>query len=237
MKNGTTQCFAFVACLFVAISNPAIAETPAPLASGMSVKETLSVLVHKGQGDSRVALLLRSGNQIEGSPLEMNLQTGTSLVRHSDGTTSVVQLSEIASLRILDPGSAKVALQGNKLYRESEEAPTTLAFKRRLEQLRRAKPTAIIASLNEQQLASDDCRYYSSTFLDALEKEVSTIAGSSFGQEALAKHGNAITVITEDGASLSVTESENRITVGFDCMKAPEADFAAELAKRLNEKL
>ncbi len=230
--------FVFVVVGILVLTAVPTAYSQVEFAKGLSIEETLRILTSQDRQDASVELLFKSGSRVSGTPQSCDFKKNTCVLTQSNGSSSVVDVFDISSVTITDPGSAKVALQGGKILRESnDEVLTQLDFKRRLKKLTALKPLAVHASFSDAQLANQDCRFYAMKILDAFEKEIESAKQDTLGAEALAKKSQGARVVPKEGVDLAVRGAGPEIVLEFDCQKPLVSNYRQIISRGLSDSL
>lgn len=221
----------------VATATAARAEAPTPhrLSVGLSVQETLEIAAANDHADTVVRLQLRGGGSLEGTVLAHRPDKSSTAIAHRDGTSSVANVDDIVAVTVLDPGNAKLAFRGNRIYFESDDkAPTPLAFKRKLVELASLSPVRIVTAFSDAQFDSPACRFIGDKVLSALNAAVANAAKDAMGRDAFARFGNQVRVDTRAGTALTLEPAQAILILSFDCEAPLEADYVESIRTRLD---
>lgn len=204
----------------------------------LSIQETFEIAAENPSLDTTIRILLRGGGSLEGNVQAYLPKKGSVLVVHQDSTNSIAAVNDIVSVTVIHPGAAKHAFQGNRIFIEPNDiVATPLAFKRQLQDLSNGAPVAIITEFSDIQIKDQDCRFYSSRVLDALNNAVLVTVTDELGSKALSKIGNQIEVKAVSGSQLSLVSENSKVRLQFDCTAPLDANFAETISKRLDEVL
>ncbi|MFN3988206.1 MAG: hypothetical protein ACK4KV_22185 [Rhodocyclaceae bacterium] len=228
---------ASVAALLVSAGtcSPALADEGVQrFVATLSVSETLAIAAANPEADTRVRLLLRGGGSLEGAVRAAPSDKASVVLAHRDGSTSVARLDQIASVTVIDPGAARIAFQGNRIFMEATDAPPTpLAFRRLIAELDSGKPVRIATTFSDRQIESGTCRFYADKVLSALASAVSDAGRDTMGLQALATAGNAIEVRTTTDAQLEMVREASSLALIFDCEAPLPANYASAIRTKL----
>lgn len=219
------------------VAAAAWAEAPASHRPGvgLSVLETLDIAAANDHGDTVVRLQLRGGGSLEGKVVAHRPDKSSAAIAHRDGTSSVANVNDIVAVTVLDPGNAKHALNGNRIYFEPEDAtPTPLAFKRKLVELAARTPVRMVTGFSESQLDSPACRFFGDKVLSALDAAVANAVKDAMGRDAFARFGNQVRVDIRSGAALTLEPVQASLILSFDCEAPLEADYVESIRTRLD---
>ena len=204
----------------------------------LSIQETLEIAAENPSLDTTVRILLRGGGSLEGNIQAYLPKKGSVLVVHQDSTNSIAALNDIVSVTVINPGAAKYAFQGNRIFIEPYDTVVSpLAFRRQLNELSTSNSIAIITEFSELQIKDETCRFYSAKVLEALNNAVLVTMTDELGNKALSKIGNQIEVKVASGSQLSLVVENSKALLQFDCMAPLDANFAETISNRLDEVL
>jgi hypothetical protein len=241
MKIVASCRFAFLIAIHLLLLPFAVAENEPSvrLAEGLSISDTLRIVAqHQSSDPAQVRVVLKSGVIFEGSIAGYDERKAVCHLIQHDGSTSLINVFDVSSITVLDAGSAKVALQGNKIYREaSTSVPTNLVFKRYLAELAAKSPVSIRTAFSEADIQSADCRYYAHELLKALETSVSQVVADQSGRDAIKQHGNSIAVLHRAKAELTISASPAGVTLQFDCLAPLAGNYQEQITSELNSVL
>ena len=205
----------------------------------MPVAELLQVLAEADSSDAPTArVTLRSGVGFEGIVRRYDGKQGVCSITDGGGATSVINLADVAAVTVLRAGSAKVALQGGKLYPDSE-APVAsfLGLRRHAEESSRRLKTEIKLEVPEGEREQLQCRFAMSQILASLDILLKEIVATE-GGAILQRYPRGISIRQSSGATLGIDRSiVDTLALRIDCLQPLNASYEADLATALNEAL
>lgn len=222
----------------IAAELPLAAQQSAVLGEGMTVREVLSTLVSHSEDPASVRILLNNGTSYGGFVSSCDLSKSVCTVQQQDQTSTVVNIDSISAVTIVRPGSAKIALQGNRIFREpQDEVLSSLELKRKFQKLQSQDTLAIKSQITDDQIAIADCRFYWNKIVDAVDAAVRSADSSTSAKPAFNKWPNGIIVTHQADANVAVRPGDGAIAVQFDCTAPLKADFQQVLAAGINSLL
>ena len=160
--------FLIFCCVY---ANVAISQTLLPeLGEGKTITEIIQVIANNNQPDpGLIRVSLHNGAVFEGVVTTFAREKSTLSIKGDGNQTTLINLSAIASLTILDAGSALVALRGNKIYREeTDSVQSRLSLMRRVSTFNEEDAPNILLQVSESELGDEGCRFYVSRLLLSL---------------------------------------------------------------------
>ncbi|HMO16874.1 MAG TPA: hypothetical protein PKA63_01285 [Oligoflexia bacterium] len=226
------------------LSFPTFADDSLKGLSGQSysIAELLQIVADKPEKtDYQAAVIevnLRNGSRYSGIVLSYAPKKGVCTIRHSDGTHTIVDLGSILSVTVIDPGSARTELQGNKIYlSKSDEVSTKLSVRRMLADISGRYGTKISLSIDESMLDDRACRFFTDKVINALGESLAKVTTDSMGRDALGAVSEGIDVLHKAGGEILVEKVGKKITLSFDCKGPLDADYSKRIFTYVNDLL
>lgn len=209
------------------------------LGKGQSIQEILKIVADKNQPTpAKVGVSLKNGIKFEGIVSSFTKLKNTLSLKNDGGTVTLIDLYSIASVTILDPGSALNALRGNKIFREEKSTiPSRLALLRRVDAFNAANLVDIKLELVPAELSQEDCRFYTSRVFDEVELVLNEAGADKLGSEAIGKLKNGFSIAHKPDSELSIIGSKDTLVLSFDCEAPLNSNFGETIATSVNELL
>ena len=240
MRIPSTLCgavFYVLTCLLVSAGSVSTqAQTVPELAQDKSIQEILRIIAdHKQPTPAQIKVSLKNGHWFEGYVSSFSDSKNVITLTSDDGSTTAIDKHSIASLTIIEPGSALYALRGNKIYRvETSTIPSRLALMRRIEAFNVENPTDISLALTATELGEEDCRFYTAHVLDEIERGLKQAGTDELGREAIGKYENGMSISHIVGSELLLTSNDGGLALSFDCKSPLPSNFGESLSAMLN---
>ena len=204
--------------------------------ASLSIQETLEIAADNASADTVVRLLLRGGGSLEGAVQAHRPDKASVALLHANGWISIVSLGEIAAVTLLDPGAARRAFQGNRIFMEAgDDVVTLLAFRRQIRDLSTRAPVAVHAQFGDDEIREASCRFYAIKILEALRNAIDRTLVDDMGRAAFSAVDDRVRVVTAPESSLDFERDGADLKLQFDCRTPLDADYAERIGRRLAE--
>lgn len=184
-----------------------------------------------------VRISIRNGHTFTGMISGCKHETGTCSIADRDGNPTLFNIGDVSAATVERPGAAKIALQGGKIYRETDTPPPFLTLIRNAQGISQRFGVGVNLSVPESLRTDLDCRFATDHVLNALGPALEDVNEDALGQDALRALTSGIVVEHSSGKALGLSSDKKAVTIHFDCTAPLDSGYLATVKEELKRVL